>query len=363
MTRAPAIEHANGTARPDPTLDRLFAPRPEGYLGADAALSIPLPDGRVLWVFGDTLVGRLEGRRRIIRGMPRNSVAIQHGCASDPEAIEWTLTGPDGAWRSFFRLPEGGPADKWLWVTAGVCLDAELFLFGYGVVAAPGDCEALSFRLVDSWLLRVRDVGGMPGDWRIEASRLPFPSDGPWMCSSAWAGDGWVYLIGIQGRIDVSFRHLAAVLARVESGDLKERGGAAAFEFWTGPPGGERWSARPDALAPLFQPGPAECTVFWDAPRRRFVATTYQASRPEYLMTTAPAITGPWSRPVLVYRAGGFEPADEYLYYAFRMHPHLAAGPDDMALTYIVNPRRVAGLTDATELYYPRFLRLDLRCV
>src|SRR5271169_4278288 len=46
------------------------------WWGADAAYSIPLPDGRSVWIFGDTLYGD----RRVVEGsdprMVRNSLGI-----------------------------------------------------------------------------------------------------------------------------------------------------------------------------------------------------------------------------------------------------------------------------------------------
>ena len=47
-----------------------------GGLGADAAYSIPLKDGRDLWIFGDTL----EGAQRVVQQntpvMVRNSIGV-----------------------------------------------------------------------------------------------------------------------------------------------------------------------------------------------------------------------------------------------------------------------------------------------
>jgi len=51
-------------------------PFQDGWLGADAAYSIPLPDVRSVWIFGDTLYGD----KRIVVGneprMVRNSIGI-----------------------------------------------------------------------------------------------------------------------------------------------------------------------------------------------------------------------------------------------------------------------------------------------
>lgn len=345
-------------AKPAPDLDRLLAPRPHGYLGADVALSLSLNDGRTLWIFGDTLVGEIQNGRRAWNGMPRNSVAIQS--AADSNSVEWTLAGPDGAWRDFFRLPADANADKWFWATAGAMIDGELFVIGYRVTSAPGECEALSFRLVDTWLMRVRDVSGPPSQWRIEPAPLPFGAEGAWFGSSALAVDNHLYLIGFKSVEGESYRRLQSVLARTSISEIKAHGAQATFEFWSGATGAESWVPEPVNLAPLFEPGIAECTVLWDAPRRRFLATSYRPRRPEYLVTSAPAITGPWSPPVCVFHETAHTPSDDYLFYAFRFHPQLSADENEMVCTYVVNPRQVAKLEDDLTAYYPRFLSLDL---
>src|ERR1035437_5425131 len=51
-------------------------PFKESWWGADAVYSIPLPDGRSVWIFGDTLYGD----RRVVEGsdprMVRNTIGI-----------------------------------------------------------------------------------------------------------------------------------------------------------------------------------------------------------------------------------------------------------------------------------------------
>ncbi len=48
-----------GCATPDEALDRFWAPRGPGWTGGDGGWSVPLPDGRVLWLFGDSFLGRV----------------------------------------------------------------------------------------------------------------------------------------------------------------------------------------------------------------------------------------------------------------------------------------------------------------
>ena len=63
----PAVGHAeivgtDAAARCLPSF-----PFQDGWLGADAAYSIPLPDGRSVWIFGDTLYGERGSLMGMIR--------------------------------------------------------------------------------------------------------------------------------------------------------------------------------------------------------------------------------------------------------------------------------------------------------
>ena len=53
--------------------ERLFQQDPR-WLGADAALSIPLSKGRILWLFGDTFVATSNAHMRSESEMVRNTI-------------------------------------------------------------------------------------------------------------------------------------------------------------------------------------------------------------------------------------------------------------------------------------------------
>ena len=70
-------------ARPWPAADGLFQ-QDARWLGSDDAHSVDLGKGRVLWLFGDTLVRAGNGNDRTRADLIRNSIGIQTG--SDPAA-------------------------------------------------------------------------------------------------------------------------------------------------------------------------------------------------------------------------------------------------------------------------------------
>jgi hypothetical protein len=346
------------SATPAPDLDRLFAPQSRGYMGADAALSIPLGNSRTIWLFGDTLIGQMTKGIRRIQAMPRNTAALQHPGPQTPESIEWFL-GTNDTPRDFLRLPETEHG-KWFWPGTGICLNGQLFVFGYGVVYQKGEWEALSFRPVDGWMMRVPDTSGSPADWKIHAQRMPCPIGDTWLGSACYTDPPWLYLIGVSRRRDPLLGDSSTVLARIQIESLLETRKPLTFEFWNSTQDGGTWNSLPGDLQTLYRPGVSEASIFFDAPRRRFIATTYYATRPDFFLTFAPTLTGPWTPPATILRVDDSKPPDGPLSYTLRIHPHLASNPDELVVTHVVNPRTLDQLVRQPDLYYPRFHRIDL---
>jgi hypothetical protein len=75
-------------------------------------------------------------------------------------------------------------------------------------------------------------------------------------------------------------------------------------------------------------------------------------------MRAAPALTGPWSAPRMIYR-----PPEYYrpnvMIYAGKAHPELSGA--DLVLTYATNSFEFGEVLTDSLSYYPRFIRLE-RC-
>lgn len=121
-------QHAAPTTRPAPVVvsqavcghepqdaagwSDLFTSLDGDWAGGDAALSLRLPDGRMLWFFGDSFVGevRADGSRDPATRLVRNAALVTDGsCATAATPGRETLRGRAGTW---------------LWPTSMVLLDA-----------------------------------------------------------------------------------------------------------------------------------------------------------------------------------------------------------------------------------------------
>src|ERR1035441_6630782 len=91
-------------------------PFKDSWWGADGAYSIPLPDGRSLWIFGDTLYGD----RRVVEGneprMVRNSIGIST-CDDRDRQVDYVIRrGDKGQPQDFFQAQH---KDTWYWALDG----------------------------------------------------------------------------------------------------------------------------------------------------------------------------------------------------------------------------------------------------
>ena len=108
---------------PDAAFERLFAAQDSGWTGGDGGVSLRLPDGRTLWLFGDSFLGVIEpnGSRSAATPFIRNCLLVQDGDRLTP------LHGRrDGAPAAFFRPTRG---DEWYWPGDGTVQGQDLFIF------------------------------------------------------------------------------------------------------------------------------------------------------------------------------------------------------------------------------------------
>ncbi len=160
-----------------------------GWAGADGAHQFPLPDGRVLWLFGDTLVGTLDAANALGPGwrMPSNSALVQSGTCFTP-----VLGGPPGAPAPL--LPASGSTFHWPgegFVDTAVS-PAVLRLSALAVHAAPCGFgwEVTGVRLFTLSLPDLRVVSSVPAPF--DATIPNVPSFGRMLLR-----DGeWTYLYG-----------------------------------------------------------------------------------------------------------------------------------------------------------------------
>lgn len=346
---APPPTQLAGHAWPKP--EALFHRDPR-WLGADAALTIPLDEERTLWLFGDTFVAKTPANLRSESAMPRNTVALQTG--RDPRAAKiefaWRAQA-DGTPASFF--PDSG--ERWYWPGHGVRLPrGPLVVFLFKLRATPN--VGLGFAS-DGYALAIVDAPDAPlAAWKpriIDAPALPFDA----LPATAVVRDKeHVVALAIRGEgvhAGALVRYSFAALARGELSD---------GEWWGGSERGWMSAESIGAAGPVFviDDAGAECSIHWDRRTKSFVhVASYGFGASEIGVRRAPALTGPWSKPEIVYRPPESDGPRPFVY-AAKAHPELV-GPreGDLVVTYATNSFEFADLfteRGVRELYWPRFM-------
>jgi len=341
-------------AAPDASLQRLLDPRPaasgSAWLGADVASSVPLADGRIVWIFGDTLLGSVRSdcpapldycdrdvREGEADGMIASSIGIMRfGADGTPRHIEpffphiGSLAAP--------VLPALTP-DEFLWPMSITRSGTTI------LVSASRHTRAAGLYSLGSVLLRVRNPTDPPSAWRWEARAVdasrPATGSEPqltWMTALVPEGD-WIYLFGERARPFAS----ETLLARFPATDVVAADWSPQLEFLSA--GGDRWEPAYDparAYVVPGLPGTTEATVQWDR-RLGWYSFRIPPLTFEIRLYTAAALAGPWRDRGVVYRlpARWSEPrrpdgTPRYAAYAVKAHPWLGGG-SDIVLTYNVN--------------------------
>jgi len=340
-------------AEPWPEADVLFK-RDSRWVGADAANTVDLGDGRVLWTFGDSFISTHPDpaqRRRVGSEFIRNSIAIQQGY--DPTTAEFQphwQKDLDGKPNSFFRA-EG---DVFFWPGGGVRLGRKVLVFLMRVRNAQ---RRLGFEVVGWGAVLIDNPGEPPPNWRMLFITPPQNSFRVVVGSGSAIRDGeFIYAFGYSATLA---RKQFVVRFPVESalaGDLSRP------EWWTGEETG--WIAQQELADRLplasLQRGQTEFTVHFQPELGQFLLTEFQGfPRTPITIRRSGQLTGPWSPAKAVFQPDEIANAKpDVMLYAAKVHPEQLA--DGLAVTYCSNSSEPSLVMVDEKLYYPRFARIVL---
>ncbi|MFP3986858.1 DUF4185 domain-containing protein [Streptomyces sp. E11-3] len=348
------------------------AARDDDWSGGDGTHSVRLPDGRVLWLFSDTYLGRVNPPPNLA-GQPhpwrdentpllRNSGVVMSAAGR----LEQTLPAP------LFPDPAAG---QWRWPVAAkveartpgaservvrVLLWTRETGTGPWIFGVPLATEVATLSLPD---LRVESIARVS-----DQSAVADPARRVLYGTSTVDQDGYTYVFGGSDEQATARPTSAAHLARVPDGRLAE---PAAWEYWDG----TGWDTRDRQARPVLGDGGKKgvgsaFTVVRDG--STWVLLTMAAGTEGLTTVTsywACSPSGPWYGP-----AKAFVPPlpddsaarQDAAAYNPQAHPALSGRGGELVLSYDVNwldPTPRVGqshITRNVDLYRPRFVRLKL---
>lgn len=348
------------STQPATEWNALFETR-SGWIGGDGVFSVPLRNDRVLWLFGDTLYGRVDGRRRVDAVMVNNSLAITGRTPTDP--VEFPTFRTDKQAIRSALVPPTGPG--WYWPISATLVERRLVVFVVRIEKSE-DPGVFGFRMIGQSVALVENPEAAPSDWKIDWLDLPNAlmtarRQRSWGLAVIRSGD-WLYLYGVDELIPADpakgeFDRKQLVLARVHPASLTR------FESWQylGETG---WSGDPAAVQPLLRGLANEYSVTLLPDDSAFLLVhTDCGLSPRILARIAASPEGPWSEPTVLFTKPEVV-ADKGLFgYNGKAHPWAcrATGPNrgTLLINYSVNSWEFGRLFQDETVYRPRFVTVE----
>jgi hypothetical protein len=358
-----------------------------GWSGGDAAYTVALPNRRVLWSFGDTLIGEVDqGTRASTEIRFGNSVGVQQLDDTDPfpsrPDFRWGPPG-SGGWLPIFeatlasdaappsvaRAVADGKAFVG-WPLHGISVSADLALFH--VAVTQGGCQACTFMDFDvhgSTVSVIRGVDRPIDDWGAtadgwpEAARppqrfVPFGDGRIWWGASVLRVDDVVLIYGSREREvgrDVVVAGVDGVTAAADVMDFSR------WRFWDG----KAWSPSVGDAATVVDSDASEMTVMPvpDGAGHGYALVSGSADfAGDLVVSLAEAPQGPFEEHARL-PLGEFLPnggSEEAAIYAVKAHAALSTD-ETLLVSYVAVLPDDGAAPDApsdSRYYVPRFVRV-----
>ena len=321
--------------------ERIFRSDPQ-WLGGDGATSVDLGQGRVLWLFGDSLIDLSGKGERRESGMIRNSIAIQTGydlVKADMQFF-WKMRGSNPT--AFFSRT----GDHWFWPASGVMVGKRLIVFLMEIQTAK---NAFGFE-VCGWKAVMVDNPQKPADqWTLTYLKSP-QKDGLIVGSgSPILESGFLYVFATDSS------DMGVYLVRWPENSALA-GTLTSPEWWAGDKAG--WvgpGQKGVTLHSIMENGQMEFSVdYWQQLNKYIQIQTLSIQNPCLAGSTSKALTGPWTP-----KECFFTPIEQgnpdLLAYAGKSHSMVKGA--ELVFTYVVNATKTDRLLKDMSIYFPIILR------
>jgi len=354
------------TATITPDWESPFA-RTSGWTGADGAATIPLPNNKTLWLFGDTWIGPvIDGRHAEGSTMVNNTIAISPAGPTPPahddiQFLWGTATGKPAAW----AVPT--QPGEWFWPASGGLIvpsprGDRLLLFMARISRIDNSNSVWNFQGRGSTLLSIANPTDDPAAWRIE--QFPLNTLGPGRRVITWGvaalhdpreakGDLFVY--GVDSASNVN---KLLVQAKAPAGTAQD---FATWRFRAA----SQWSDQEADATAVVENVSSEVSIHAFKVGGRDTWVMVYSEPPlgaGILVRTSSSALGPWSEPTRVYTCPEPETDPKLMVYSAKAHPELSI-PGELLISYCLNSTDFWDVAAHADKYRPRFVRIPERAL
>lgn len=324
--------------------------RIEGWTGGDGAYSVKLPNGRMLWLFSDTWVGKVENSKRVDATIVNNSVGVQ-----TEDKVEYSIRrDTTGKPQAMITPPDGR---GWHWLFAGSMVKEKLLIF-MPQLEKTNEKSVFGFRTMALWLGVVGNPLDTPTSWNVQSIKIPhaeYSSKRERSFGSALLSDGgFLYIYGTDEDSSVLAKRRQLIVARAK---LETADDPGSWEFY----GQGAWHKKVEKAEPVADEMASEASVIQLPQRNQYLLVyTRNGLSKEIRGRLAANPWGPWSPPATLYVCPEASWDHRIFCYAGKAHAMLNDG-NRIIVSYVANSFDFWHVASDARLYWPRFVEVQLK--
>lgn len=331
-------------------------PYKDGWLGGDAAYSIPLSASKSLWLFGDSFIAGTSQSSRDGAHFVRNSIAISTCDVQKNWNIRYYWGQSNHSTPTAFFNSKTN--DYWYWPLDGFLYRGHLYVAIAKLKNKPTE-KLFSFETVGVYLAKVSNLSFPPNQWKVEYMKLTegvayYPG------STIVLQDKYAYFFTVYE--DVARKHSHMILCRLPLSKLDKP--AAHLQYFAEDKSWKRGLNGEDA-AVVIETGHSEMSVRYHSELKQWLAVSggdFLSNK--IMLRTAPALTGPWSQQQVIYEIPEMSPTNlgrdpDTWCYAVKEHSEFSWA-NKLSVTYACNSTKPEKLISNMDIYRPQTLAIEL---
>lgn len=314
-----------------------------GWMAADATISLLLPDGKTLWLFGDSFIGEKSGEFSID---PNNSKMINNCAIIDNDTTLITYYG--GTPENPSSLIPGIDGDIF-WPEHATIENDTLKIFAIKIIFMDGD-DPFSFRTEKTHIAQFT----YPEMEHIDTKPVEFITDTTMRFGThILKRDNYTYIFGKKDTTSGDYTYPIPMLARVTN---------SVSEPWEFYAGADNWSYNCEEAKPIGDRPMSESFYVFEQNNMFYIIMHEIWTVGELYILEADQITGPYNRST----SGGTEnlfgiipPHGNNFTYNLFAHPQFQNN-NKILISFNVNTYNFSSIYNDTKNYRARFLWLSI---
>jgi hypothetical protein len=297
---------------------------------ADAGESVLLPDGKRLWVFGDTLIAD-AGQPRGNKFINNSAILVNKGCATSLTGTPDPVTGNPTSWVKPSALTDTPGVTDYYWSSTPYMDGSYLRMFLEHEYNADG-----TFHPIGSDIATFSLVNGTPQ--LVSVSKTPSSTageNGPTWGASVYRDSTYTYIMGSWNKHETWVFGQYYYLARVPNGQVTTQ---SKWRFWDG----SSWATDQAASQPIISGNAglgSNATLYKEGGKYIIVGKKYDVFGTDLTYWSSPSLTGPWTEaatPLVAPIPNVNSDAGEITYLGLG-HPHATLASGKLLVSWSLN--------------------------